>query len=162
MKIGLGFYFFVKVFSIFWLGWTPFGVCASVLALYGNLNLYWGIFHHVHAFFIVFINCCMLGVRHNVQITFFGCIELKWVSLLECSLFELISHALVVFNSICSQMPCLAHTVHTLGISRASLGTSLASHAHTSINKCTTYAHSNTFSCFHALCVWLHVLSSLA
>ena len=127
-KNWVGFLFFVKSFSIFWLGWVSFGVCASVLAPYGSLNLYGGIFHHVHAFFIVFINCCMLGVRQNVQITFFGCIELKWVSLLEFSLFELISHALVVFNLLCSQMICLAHIVHTLGISRHTSCTSRCTH----------------------------------
>ena len=146
----VGFLNFLKFFSILWLGWVPFGVCASVLAPCGSLNLYWGIFHHVHAFFIVFIICCMLGVRQNVQVTFFSCIELKWVSLLEFSLFDLVSHALVVFNSLCSQMPCLAHTVYTL----ASLGTPHAPPvAHTSIHKCTAYAHSDTFFCFHALCV---------
>ena len=152
----------MKIFPKSWLGWVPFAICVSMLAPCGSLRMYWGMFHHVHAFFIVVINCCMLGVWQNVQVTFFGCIELKWVPLLEFTLIELVSHALDVFNSLYSQMPCLAHTVHTLGISRASLGTSLASHAHTSINKCTAYAHSNTFSCFHALCVWLHVLSSLA
>ena len=119
---------FVKFFSILWLGWVSFGVCASVLAPCGSLNLYWGMFHHVHAFFIVFINCCMLGVRQNVQVTFFGCIELKWVSLLEFSLFKLVSHALGVFNLLCSQMPCLAHTVHTLGISRHTSCTSRCIH----------------------------------
>ena len=79
-------------------------------------------------FFIVFINCCMLCVWQNVQVTFFGCIELKWVSLLEFSLIELVSHALDVFNLLCSQMPCLAHTVHTLGISRHTSCTSKCTH----------------------------------
>ena len=69
-------------------------------------------------FLFFFINCCMLGVWQNVRVTFFGCIELKWVSLPKFSLFELVSHALDVFNSLCSQIPCLVHTVHTLGISR--------------------------------------------
>ena len=124
----VGFLNFVKIFSILWLGWVPFGVCASVLAPCGSLNLFKGMFHHVHAFFIVFINCCMLGVWENVQVTFFGCTKLKWVSLLEFSLIELVSHALDVFNSLCSQIPCLAHTVHTLGISRHISCTSKCTH----------------------------------
>ena len=78
--------------------------------------------------FYCFINCCMLGVRQNFQVTFFDCIELKWVSLLEFSLFDLVSHALVVFNSLCSQMPCLAHIVHTLGIFRYTSCTSKCIH----------------------------------
>ena len=96
-------------------------------------------FHHVHAFFIVFINYCMLGVWQKVQVTFFGCIELKWVLLLEFTLIELVSHALDVFNLLCSQILCLAHIVHTLGISR-----------HTPCISCThmhQHMHSYLFSC---------------
>ena len=54
-----------------------------------------------------------LVVWQNFHVTFFGCIELKWVPLLEFTLIELVSHVLDVFNSLCSQMPCLAHTMHT-------------------------------------------------
>ena len=126
----VGFPIFAKNFSISLLGLVPFEVCVSVLDPCGNLNLYWGMFHHVHAFFIVFINCCMLGVWQNVQVTFFGCIGLKWVPLLEFPLIELVSHALDVFNLLCSQMPCLAHTVHTLGISRHTSCTSRCTHKH--------------------------------
>ena len=158
----VGFLNFVKIFSVLWFGWVPFGVCASVLAPCVNLNLFWSMFHHVHTFFYSFYKLvhvrCLTKCPSNILWLYWT----QMISSLEFSLFELVSHALDVFNLLCSQMPCLAHTVHTLGISRASLGTSLASHAHTSINKCTAYAHSNTFSCFHALCVWLHVLSSLA
>ena len=50
---------FVKFFSILWLGWVPFGICASVLAPCGSLSMYSGIFPYVHAFFINFLHCCM-------------------------------------------------------------------------------------------------------
>ena len=155
----VGLLFFVKIFSISWLGVVPFVVCVSVLALCGNLNLYWGMFHRVHAFFIVIINCCMLGVWQNVQVTFFGCIGLKWVPLLEFTLIEIVSHALDVFNSLCSQMPCLVHIVHTLGISRHTSCTSSCTHKHHQMHSLCTYKHTHLF---HALWVWLHGLTSLA
>ena len=126
----------MKIFPKYYLGLVPFDVCVSVLAPCGNLNLYWDMFHHVHAFFMVFINYCMLGVWQNVQVTFFGCIGIKWVPLLEFTLIELVSYVLDVFNSLCSQIPCLAHIVHTLGISRhiscISICTHIHQHMHTS------------------------------
>ena len=61
-KIGLGFLVFVKFFRNLWLGWVPFAVIVLVLAPCGNLSMYWGIFHYVHAFFVICVLCCMLGV----------------------------------------------------------------------------------------------------
>ena len=69
-KIRLGFLVFVKFFRNLWLGWVPFAVIVLVLAPCGNLSMYWGIFHYVHAFFIICVLCCMLGVWQNVLVTF--------------------------------------------------------------------------------------------
>ena len=135
----------MKIFPKSWLGWVPFAICVSVLAPCGSLRMYWGMFHHVHAFFIVVINCCMLGVWQNVQVTFFGCIELKWVPLLEFTLIELVSHTLDVFNSLYSQMPCLAHTVHTLGIFRHTSCTSRCTHKHHQMHSLCTFWHTHFF-----------------
>ena len=84
----VGFLFFVKFFSILWLGWVPFGVCAFVLAPCGNLNLYWGIFHHVHAFFYCFYTLlhgrCSTKCPSNIlwlywtQMSFFTWVFFVW------------------------------------------------------------------------------------
>ena len=66
----VGFLNFVKSFPKFWLGWVPFDVFAFVLAPCGILSMYWGIFHHVYAFFVVEMHCCMLGVCQNLLVTF--------------------------------------------------------------------------------------------
>ena len=69
-KIGLGFLVFVKIFRNLWLGWVSFVVIVLVLAPCGSLRMYWGIFHYVHAFFVICVLCCMLGVWQNVLVTF--------------------------------------------------------------------------------------------
>ena len=81
-KLGWGSYF-CEIFSKFWLGWVPFAVLVSVLALYGILVLYWGFFTYVHALFIGIVLCCMLSVWQNVLLVTFLCwIWLKRVPLL--------------------------------------------------------------------------------
>ena len=53
----VGILIFVKIFSISWLGFVPFGVYASVLAPCGNSNMYWGIFSLCSC---IFHHCCAL------------------------------------------------------------------------------------------------------
>ena len=130
-----------------------------MLAPCGRLNLYWGIFHHVHAFLIVFIFWCMLDVWQNVQVTFFGCIGLKWVPLLEFIFFELVSHALDGFNSFCASMPCLAHTVHTLGVSSPPPPMHHVLHTYASAH--TQHQHTHALLLIHALCLCF-MINSLA
>ena len=56
---GLGFLFLWKKLSKFWLGWVSFTVFVSVLAPWGILLMYWGIFHHVHALFNCVVHVLM-------------------------------------------------------------------------------------------------------
>ena len=45
LKKGWETFNFVKILSISWLGFVPFGFFVFVLANYGNFNLYLGMFH---------------------------------------------------------------------------------------------------------------------
>ena len=98
---------FWKKISKFWLGWVLFTVFVSVLALWGILIMYWGIFHHGHAFFIGVVFCFMLGVWQNVLVTFLCWIGLKWVPLLG---FTLVCPCLTCFG----QWMCVPHTLYKL------------------------------------------------
>ena len=105
---GVGVLIFVNyVFSKFWLGWVPFDVFVSMLAPWGILIIYCGKFHHVHAFFISVVYCCMLGVWQNVLETFLCWIGLKWVPLLG---FTPVFPCLTCFG----QWMCVLHTLPKL------------------------------------------------
>ena len=129
-------------------------LCWPFVAVLTRIEAY---FHYVHAFSIIVVHCCMLGAWQNVQVTFFGCVGIKWVPLLEFTLIDLVSHVLDVFNSLCATMPCLAHTVHTLGISRH------ISCISTCISTC-THMHTLLYSlhsCIVSLFTWLIIFNLL-
>ena len=143
---------FVKIISKFWLGWVPFAVFVFVLAPCGKLNMFWGKFHHVHAFFISVEHCCMLGVWQNVLVTFLCWIGLKWVPLLGITLdwtsstcFGQWMCVLHTLPKLClNAMPCThyAHTWHPLGTPHAPPA------ALTCISTCTTQTHTCTVMYF--------------
>ena len=141
-----------------------------MLAPCGKLNMYWGKFHLVHAFFIGVVYCCMLGVWQNVLMTFLCWIGLKWVPLLEFTpdwpcltcfgQWMCVEHTL---PKLClNAMPCThyAHTMHPLGTPHAPPA------ALTCISTCTAQTYTCTIIYFmHCLllftpiCCYLHVLT---
>ena len=119
-KMGWNFYDYAIFLQNLWLGWVPFDVFASVLAPCGILSMYWGIFHHVHALFIVEMHCCTLGVCQNVLVTFLCWIGIKWVPipvfvfwLNMLDMFWSLDVCFYTLCSFCASMPC--HAMHTLG-----------------------------------------------
>ena len=143
----VGVHVFVNFFSKLWLGWIPFDLCVSVLAPCGILNIYWGIFTYVHAFFIGVVHCCMLSVWQNVC-DILCCIGLKWVLVLG---FTLAWTCLTCFG----QRVCVLHTVPILCLTMPCN----ASSRHTPCITCCTHMHSHLF---HAWWYCLHVLTVIA
>ena len=140
----------MQIFSKFWLVWVPFAVFVSVLAPWGILNMYWGKFHHVHAFFIGVVHCCMLSVWQNVLVTFLCWIGLKWVPLLG---FTLDWPCLTCFD----QWECVLKNLPKLSLnamlcthkasSRHTPCTSYCAHLHQHMHSTCTHMHSLLFSC---------------
>ena len=128
----------VENFSILWLGWVPFGVCASVLAPCGNLSMYSGIFPYVHAFSINILHCCMSCVWQIVL----NSTEFQSLVLV---LFDHMNHVLInlcVFYTLCflcASMPCHAHIRYSLGISRHTSCTSRCTHKHQQMHSLCTF-----------------------
>ena len=126
MKQGLGSWFLGKLFKKFWLGWVPFGLFVFVLAPYGILNVYCGIFPCVHALSIHVVQCCMPSVCQNVQVTFLWCFWFNWVSMLGFTIdwtcltcFDHWVCFLHTLPNLCLTMSCHASPRHTLGIHQA-------------------------------------------
>ena len=149
----------MKILSNLWLGWVPFDLCVSVLALCGILTMYWGIFTYVHALFIGVVHCCMLCVWQNAYVTFLWCFGLKWVPLLgfifEWTCLTYFVQCMCVFTHfsiLCLTMPWHAPPRHPLGTPHASPA------ALTCISSC-THMHSHLF---HELWYCLHVLTVIA
>ena len=136
-----------------------------LLALCGKLNMYWGKFHHIHAFFIGVVYCCMLGVWQNFLVTFLCWIGLKWIPLLGFTLdwpcltcFGQWMCVLHTLPKLClNAMPCThyAHTMHPLGTPHAPPA------AFTCISTCIAQTHMHSHV-LHALCFYLHVLTLIA